>query len=137
MKKWLTTMGEWLKKQFGQKPINIIGPFTFPAPDDPRWIGIADDKHIIYSLDEIKCFMYGWTAGGFVLVGGIPVNDITDPRTNHLSPQAERYATAVEKAYKLAHPKSNLRLQTLNIDRVTQILASINQRDPVPGSKET
>lgn len=109
-------------------PVNVVGPFTFPEPDDPRWVADTDRPLVHYVLGAIHCCMYEW-GGGFIMIDGQLLTDVK-PEGHKLDGPESRYAMAVAKAYKKAYPefvpKTNNRLRT----KIVEILEEINRKDP-------
>lgn len=110
----------WRKRRLVGTPVNVIGPFVFPAPDDARWVGKRDNL-VSYELDVVKCFMYSNHGGGFVMVG---VTLLTDVNEDYMY-KGSRYAVAVAKAYGLAHPEWHP--IELLLDKERQIIAHLSR----------
>ena len=82
----------------GHPPPVTIGPFSLPAPDDPRWSAIVDDVDIVYVLDR-----GGYM--GIVMVASRSLR-LLEGWSDSFDREVDRYALAVREAYNKAHPGS-------------------------------
>lgn len=116
----------FLPRWFRRKPVNVLGPFVFPAPDDPRWVGMVVGSEICYTLDDLACHMYenlSW--GGFIMIRADLLTEL-GRECRRLGRAENRYARAVHRAYRLAHPEQELRPRPRGSEVVRDCLDRIN-----------
>lgn len=100
-------------------------------PDDLRWVAGANDVNTFYELDAIRCIMYNQFGGGFITIDGILLTDIP-PERDRFGGSENRYAVAVSKAYKRAHPETKLQLTCTKRTHVLSILQKLNKESHLP-----
>jgi len=89
----------------GHPPPVTIGPFSLPAPDDPRWSAIVDDVDIVYVLDEVRTLVLRGGYMGIVMVASRSLR-LLEGWSDSFDREVDRYALAVREAYNKAHPGS-------------------------------
>jgi hypothetical protein len=123
--KWFSS---WRKRKFASVPVNVIEPFVFPAPDDPRWVAKTNRRLIFYELDVVRCYMYS-SGGGFIVIDGTLLTDLPLNKTSEFYRHKERkYAIAVAKSYMLTHSEWNPTLE-LSHERIkieSEIVAQLS-----------
>jgi hypothetical protein len=98
---------KFISRLFRRRPVNDIGPFHFPSPDDPRWIRKVAEGYVTYELEGIHCHL-GRTyqcppRGGNIFINGSAMTD-AEGKWDSWGHKEDRYVLAVDAAYNRSHP---------------------------------
>lgn len=91
-------------------PVNIIGPFVLPEPNDPRWVGEwQDDPWAEFRIGCFKVLAGVKYKNGLIYAGSVRLVDSLVLPKRHRSLE-DKYAMAVFNEYRRNHPTMEVRL---------------------------
>lgn len=122
---------------FKSRPVNIIGPFELPLPDDPRWVRkrSPQERWYAYELEGIRCLFGVNYSNGIVYINDKRITNAelrTQSLTERFTELEDRYAMAIHRAYVKAHgePEEELPRAVLEIrEQFARYLESLKPSD--------
>lgn len=91
------------------EPVNVIGPFHLPEPDDPRWVGEWDhEEWWVYRLGCITCRAGALHDNGLIYIDNERITQ-AQRGDESFSKLENLYATALHREQCRQHPDLKVR----------------------------